>query len=96
MDPETTHLLRKTLELAEENNRILKNLQSTARWSRFFFFVKWLIIIGLTFGTYYFIQPYLDQIMETYSGFRIQVENVQNAGGTATSSWRTLLERLMQ
>ncbi|MEK6847480.1 MAG: hypothetical protein AABY16_04920 [Nanoarchaeota archaeon] len=80
MDPETTHLLRKALEIAEENNKILKDLQSTARWSRFFFLVKWLVVIGITFGTYYFIQPYLNQILETYSGLKVQVDNLQKAG----------------
>ncbi len=93
MDPETSHLVRKTLDLVEENNRILKGLQSTARWNRFFVFLKWLVIIGITFGTYYFIEPYLNQAISTYSGFKTEIDSLQKARSDIPSFLNKLLNR---
>lgn len=63
---EDRKLLERVVELAEENNKILRGLRRAARWGQFFTFIKWLIIIGSAFGAYYYLQPYLDQLMEVY------------------------------
>ncbi|MBI2046513.1 MAG: hypothetical protein HYT28_03805 [Parcubacteria group bacterium] len=66
MDPEAQKLLKQNLLLSEENNKILKRLQSNMRWGRFMHAVYWIIIIGSAFGAYYFVQPYIDQIIQMY------------------------------
>ena len=75
MDLEIQKLLKQNLELSEENNKMLKRLQSNMRWGRFFHALYWIIILGSAFGAYYFVQPYIDQIMNIYG-------NVQNVGGS--------------
>ena len=75
MDSEMQKLLKQNLELSEENNKILKRLQSNMRWGRFIHAVYWIIIIGSAFGAYYFAQPYIDRILQVYSG-------VQDIGGS--------------
>ncbi|MBI5005346.1 MAG: hypothetical protein HZC03_01960 [Candidatus Lloydbacteria bacterium] len=66
MDTETQKLFQQNLLLSEENNKILKRLQSNMRWGRFIHAVYWVIIIGSAFGAYYFAQPYIDQLMQMY------------------------------
>lgn len=59
-------LLERLVELAEDNNRILHQMRRTNRWSHFFTFIKWLVIIALSLGSYYYLEPYLNGIMDFY------------------------------
>lgn len=68
MDFEEKELVRKTFALAEENNRLLRKMRSSLRWTRIFRLIYWVIILGITVGAFYYIQPYIDQLMGVYSG----------------------------
>ena len=63
MSPEEKSLLERTYKMAEENNIILKSIRSTNRWSFAFKIFYWVIIIGISLGAYYFIQPYLEMLL---------------------------------
>jgi hypothetical protein len=69
MDLETSQLLRRLTELTEENNKILHKIQKHTRWTMFFGIVKWVIIIGITVGSYFAILPYINQMMDMYNSF---------------------------
>lgn len=77
MEPDIQKLLKENLALSEENNKILKRLQSNMRWGRFIHAVYWIIIIGSAFGAYYFAQPYINQLMEMYG-------KLQGIGGSVS------------
>ncbi|OGI80701.1 hypothetical protein A3D43_02375 [Candidatus Nomurabacteria bacterium RIFCSPHIGHO2_02_FULL_41_52] len=68
MDPESKKLLEATFKLAEENNGMLRSLHRSMRLSRIMSFLYWAFIIGSAIGAYYFIQPYLEQLVGVYSG----------------------------
>ena len=51
------------LELTRENNKILRSMRRTQRWSSFFTFVYWAIILGSIFGVYYYFQPTIQKYM---------------------------------
>jgi len=70
MTPEEKDLLRKTLELTEENNRMLKSISSSMRLARIMSIVYWVFIIGSAVGAYYLIQPYIEAITGAYGGAR--------------------------
>ena len=70
MPPYEKHLIEQTAKLSEENNKILRKLQDASRWSRFFSILKWIIIIGLTVGAYYYVQPYLEVFIKAYQSFQ--------------------------
>ena len=53
------------LELARENNQILRSMRRTQRWSSFFTFIYWMIILGSVFGVYYYFQPTIKKYMRT-------------------------------
>jgi hypothetical protein len=46
MNPEEKELLKKTLELARENNRMLHSIKRQMLWGRIFRIVYWVLIIG--------------------------------------------------
>ncbi|MEN9604949.1 MAG: hypothetical protein RJB39_634 [Candidatus Parcubacteria bacterium] len=54
--------------IVERNNAMLISIQRRARMSILFTTLKWVIIIGLSFGAFYFLKPYVDTATSTYSG----------------------------
>ena len=77
MDSDIQKLLERNIALSEENNKMLRRLQSNMRWGRFIHAVYWIVIIGSAFGAYYFIQPYIDQLLQIYG-------KVQTVGGSVS------------
>ncbi len=67
MTPEEKALLENTYNLAKENNELLRALRRTSRWSLAWKIGYWAVIILLSFGALYFIQPYV-QILEGLAG----------------------------
>lgn len=59
--------LEKIENLVEENHKILKSMQSTIRWGRFFMIIKWGVIIVVTVGTFLYIQPYFEKLNQVYT-----------------------------
>ena len=61
-------MLERTLELAEENNRMLRKMERAARWSLVIRIVYWTVVIGAAIGLFYYIQPYIEGLMAVYTG----------------------------
>ncbi len=78
MSPEEKSLLERTYKMAEENNTILKSLRRSARWNTAFKVFYWVIIIGISLGAYYFIQPYLEAVFGLYGQVTGDTNGVQN------------------
>lgn len=72
MSPEEKELLKRSVELAEENNDILRAIRRSMRLARIMSIVYWVVIIGSAVGAYYLIQPYLDAIVGAYGGAKEQ------------------------
>jgi hypothetical protein len=68
MQSEEKELLKRTIALEEENNEILRKMQRSMRIQKFLSILYWVFIIGSILGLYYFIQPYVEQILSIYSG----------------------------
>jgi len=66
MTPEERALLERTYKLAEENNEILRKIRRAGRWQIAFRVFYWAVIIFLTVGAYYLIQPYVDAVREVF------------------------------
>ena len=76
MSPEERELLNRSVELSEDNNKILHSMRRAQCISSIISFVYWVFIIGSAVGAYYFIQPYIDQIMSVYSGAMSDLDGV--------------------
>lgn len=91
MTPEERELLTQSIKLAEENNKMLRGLRRRARISSFLRIVYWMIILGITFGAYYFIEPYVNSMVKSYNDIKSNVENVKNVTTNipSLSDWMT-------
>lgn len=78
MEPMYKDKLDRTFELAEENNKMLKKILRSMRWSRIIRVISAIIVIGVSIGVFYFLQPFFKQIAETYTTFR---DSVNSLGG---------------
>ena len=81
MESGEERLIKETLELSRENNKILRKIQGSMRWGRFFKFAYWLIIIGSAAGAYYFLQPFIESSRETLQTLNTDIQMVQDIGG---------------
>lgn len=70
MDPNEQQQLKEALELSRENNRLLKKMWRVTQWGRAVKALYWLVIIGVTIGAFYFLQPYVDTLQEVYGGLQ--------------------------
>ena len=78
MSPEEKEMLVRSLALAEENNKILRSLKRSMVWARMVHIVYWVLIIGSAVGAYYFVQPYIDQVIGVYSGTKNSLNGVNS------------------
>jgi hypothetical protein len=65
-DPYGRQLLEKIAEETDENNKMLKGIQSYVRWSRFYTWFKVIIIVSLLGVSYYQLRPYFNIIQSGY------------------------------
>ncbi len=81
MDLESNKLLEKTFALAQENNKMLRRVRGVQKWSAFWQALKILVIIGVAFGLFYYIEPYLDKMLNLYNSIS-STEQKLNSGGS--------------
>ncbi|MFA6094436.1 MAG: hypothetical protein WC757_00930 [Candidatus Paceibacterota bacterium] len=67
MDPHDRDILQQTLELAEENNKLLRRMHTSMVWGRVVRVIYWVIIIGSAVGAYYYVEPYLNSLLKIYN-----------------------------
>jgi len=82
-------------ELVEENHQILKKLHNRVRLQLIVSIVKWVIIIAITFGIYTFIQPMLEQLLNTYLSIAdsaASIADIKNSLPTTGFDLKNLLE----
>lgn len=70
MNPDEKEMLKKTLELAQENNKMLHGIRRGLFWGRVMRIVYWVIIIGAAVGVYYYISPYIDSAIDAYGNIK--------------------------
>lgn len=78
MTPEEKEMLEETLAISQENYKILKSIRRSARIGHAMQMIYWLLIIGASVGAYYFVQPYLEQLLSVYSGAQDSIDKIHN------------------
>lgn len=56
--------------IVEENNALLISIQRRARMTILFSTLKWAILIGLSFGAFYFLKPYIETATSAYGSIK--------------------------
>lgn len=76
---EMKHLLKRQMELLEENNRLLRKLHRSAVWGFWFRLSTYLFILGAPVVLYYYVfAPYLDMMGSDYQTI---METLERLGG---------------
>jgi hypothetical protein len=73
-DEELKQLLKQNLEVSQENLKILHKINRGRKISSFLIFIKWVIIIGVALGAFYYLEPYTNNLKSFYG----DIENLQN------------------
>lgn len=95
MEEELKLLLRKNLELSEENHKILLGMRRAGRWGTFFRLIYWFVILGGLAVSYYYIQPYLSTVLGAYEQIQTNLSEIQNQKNSLPDLSK-LLENLRQ
>ena len=77
MDQEEKQLLENTFNLAKENNQMLHKIRRSQRIANITRFFYWLIIIGITVGAFYFVQPYVNQLQDLISDTGVNLDGLK-------------------
>lgn len=78
MSPEEKELLERSVTLAEDNNRMLHSMKRSIFWSHVMSVLYWLLVIGISVGAFYFLQPYIDQLTKMYGSASTVLKEFQN------------------
>jgi hypothetical protein len=78
VDPEVKQLLKENIALAKENNQLLRKLVHSQKMATIYRVVYWGIIILSSVGAYYFIQPYLGNLLNVYTGGVSGMNNISD------------------
>jgi hypothetical protein len=78
MDQEVKNLLEENIRISKENNVLLLKIRSTQRWAQIIRIFYWVAIIGVSYGAFYFIQPYLGNLLNIYTGGVSGVNNISD------------------
>lgn len=74
------HRLERIEEAVEENRKILRALNRARKWGIATKIAYWVFIVAIAFGAYYYVEPYVGDLFEFYSGAKENVEKVGRAG----------------
>ncbi len=69
---------------------MLESIQRRAHITMIFSALKWFIIIGLTFGLFYYTKPYLERMLDLY----MQVNSLTNTMTNPQKQTDVLLKEL--
>lgn len=84
-DPDYEQLksnLEETREIVERNNEMLQSIERSMFWRRIFSIFYWAIIIGIAVGLFYFLEPYVDRVLDAYTQFQGQLESIPGVEGS--------------
>ena len=90
MDSDLKKAVEESLELSRENNKILRRMQSNLRWGRAFRIFYWVIIIGSMLGTYYYFQPFFEDLLKRYNSVMSTFSQLQKTGSSTNDILNSL------
>lgn len=68
-------------EITERNHEMLKSIERSLFWKRVMSIIYWVIIIGVAVGAFYFLQPYIDRVLDVYGQVQKGLNAIPSAAG---------------
>ena len=78
LEPDERKLLYQIAEEVAETKRLVRSLVRAQNLSTLITVLKWVVIIGLSYGVYYYLSPVLTQLLDTYQQIGGSVSNAKN------------------
>jgi len=69
-------LLQKTYKLVQESNTELHKMRRAQKIKMFFNVLYWLVLIGVSVGAFYYLQPFVKSLLGTVSGLQSGIESL--------------------
>ena len=82
MDEELKSLLKENLEISRENLKILKKMNRARIFGSVFWVIKWVVIIGLSYGAYVYIEPYFRSFLGIVGSLTSEVNEIKKITDT--------------
>jgi len=74
-DDDLEVLVKKSLKLSEENNRLLRKMRRAQVWGVFFKILTVAVMVGVPVIFYfYFVQPYIEELQRSYAEIQDKVD----------------------
>ena len=80
MTPEERQMLAQTLQVVEENNKMLHRMRRIQKLASFMSFLRWVVIIGVSIGAFYFLQPYVERMQNFMQSTNNTFNSFKNLG----------------
>lgn len=77
MEAEEKDKLDELLDLARENNKILRSMHRRQVWAQILTVLYWLVILGIAGWAYVYFQPYVEQYMSAYRTITSALESIE-------------------
>jgi hypothetical protein len=78
MDDVLLESIKEVKAMVEENNKILRGMRRNARISRIWHLFYWILIIGSGVASYYYLQPYIEQLTKAYQSMQATQQKISN------------------
>ncbi|MCF7834314.1 MAG: hypothetical protein K9L98_03255 [Candidatus Pacebacteria bacterium] len=78
MDPDSKAKLDELIRLVEDNNKAIREVRRYIRVGHFLRVVYWIFILGTAFSAYYFAQPYLGQVKNTFEDTKSDIDGISS------------------
>ena len=93
MDSESEQLLQDALTLAKENNKMLHKIRGVQKRETFWHVLKLIVIVGITLGSFYFLEPYLNKVVDLYNSISAIQQNIKNVTDVPSNTFKDLLKK---
>ncbi len=94
MDQELINRLDRMEKMVTDNNRMLVKMRGAQKRAAYVRALYWVVIIGLTIASFYFIQPYISQFGAAYG--LTGGTSTDTSDTTSPSTTETLLNMVKQ
>lgn len=69
--------IKEVLQKQKETLILVEKLWKAEKWRRFWSILKYIIYVGVIFGAFYFLTPYIERLIEVVQEFK-DVKNPQD------------------
>ena len=99
MDSESKELLEESVELSKENNKMLQKIRGIQKREFIWRALKIVAIIALALGAYYYIEPYLNKVVNVYNsiiGIQQDIKSTADSVKNVTNVPNNLIQDLLK